>query len=210
MLISTESRDALWAASRDRNSSSVLRRAAFESLLLGEPADVAEVLKSALADFDPRIGLWALRQSGVLAQPDQRLVLLKVALVASHAAVRRTALGLYAALRPDELAEALRAALFDASRGVRSAAAFQLEHSCGESALPAWRAAVTDSERRRRDIALLALCELGTAKTLRTQQPTSRDGMRSLAPAFCEDSCEYDPPNWSRCSRQHYSTGPSS
>jgi hypothetical protein len=147
-------------AVRDPGNSSELRRAAYE-FLVGEPLDLPEVLESAVADSDPRIGLWALDRVHELPDLEQRARLLRFALAAHHAAVRRSALRLYAVEGADDRAEVLRAALFDASRGVRGLAAFELKRSHDEDALATWRAAIESTDRNRSDVAMMALCEFG-------------------------------------------------
>jgi len=163
-LCAIESQEALWKTARDRSNSSQLRRSAFEYLMLGEPTNVPQVLTSALADPDPRVGLWALAQTKGLALTEHRHGLLKVALVAKHAAVRRVALRQYASLNTDDCNQTLRTALFDPARGVRNFAAFELEQGHGESALPIWRAALDEPRRYLPEVAAIALCESGEQK----------------------------------------------
>ena len=160
ILATSAGREQLWLAVRDRGSSSELRQAAYE-FLISEPIALPEVLESAVADPDPRIGLWALDRMSGLPDLEQRRRLLKVALAADHAAVRRSALRLYAVEGANDRVEVLRAALFDVSRGVRGLAAFELKRSHDEDALAAWRAAIDSTDRKRSDIAMMALCELG-------------------------------------------------
>jgi hypothetical protein len=160
VLATPAGREQLWAAVRDRSGSSELRRAAYD-FLVGELRDLHEVLESAVADSDPRIGLWALERVRKLPGPEQRAHLLKIAIAADHAAVRRSALRLYADLDLGDREKELRAALFDASRGVRGFAAFELKRSCDEDALPIWRAAIASPDRKRSDVAMMALCESG-------------------------------------------------
>jgi len=156
--------EALWAAVRDPASSAELRRAVYESLTLGEPAKLPEVLAAAAGDADPRIGLWALDRVKALKDGEQHQRVLAAALSANHAAVRQAALRRYAADSGDAAnAHTLRAALFDVARGVRAFAAYELKRSHAEDALPAWRAAVESTDRRRSEVAVKALCEFGTA-----------------------------------------------
>jgi len=155
--------EALWTALRDPASSAELRRAAYEFLALGESGKLAEVLAAAAGDADPRIGLWALDRVQRLPDGEQSQRVLEVALRADHAAVRQTALRRYAATGAEEAADTLRAALFDVARGVRAFAAYELKRSHAEDALPAWRAAVESTDRRRSEVAVKALCEFGTA-----------------------------------------------
>jgi hypothetical protein len=96
-----------------------------------------------------------------LPRADERAHLLKIGMAADHAAVRRSALRLYAVSDRDDIQEQLRAALFDISRGVRGFAAFELKRSRDEDAVPIWRAAVLNPDRRHADVATMALCELG-------------------------------------------------
>jgi hypothetical protein len=160
-LKASESREALWTAARDLSNSSLLRRCAFEYLMLGEPGNVLQVVKSALADPDLRVGLWALAQIEGLNLAEERACLLKFALAAKHVAVRRTGLRQYASLKTDDCHQSLRAALFDSARGVRALAAFELKRTRGESALPIWRAASNHPQRRVSEVAIIALCESG-------------------------------------------------
>jgi hypothetical protein len=160
-ITASESREALWTAARNWSNSSLLRRCAFEYLMLGEPGTVLQVVRSALADPDPRVGLWALAQIEGLRSAKERACLLKFALAAKHAAVRRTALRRYVSLKTDDCVQSLRAALFDSARGVREVAAFELNGMAGESALPIWRAAILHPQRRVSEVAIMALCESG-------------------------------------------------
>ena len=160
-LEASDSREVLWTAARNRDHSSLLRRCAFEYLILGGPGDVLQVLRSALGDPDPRVGLWALAQVEGLESAEKRACLLKFALAAKHAAVRRTALRRYVSLKTDNCVQSLRAALFDPARGVREVAAFELKGMAAESALPIWRAAITHPKRRVSEVAIMALCESG-------------------------------------------------
>ena len=161
VLIAPAGREALWAAVRDPVSSSELRRAAFEFLELSETQDLAEVLSEAVADPDPRIGLWALGKAEERLNPGQRVDLLEIALAADHAAVRLTALRLYVAAGVGDRTQTLRASLFDVSRGVRGFAAFELKRAAREDPLPAWRLAIDGTDRRRSEVAMVALCEFG-------------------------------------------------
>jgi hypothetical protein len=161
VLMAPAGREALWAAVRDPVSSSELRRAAFEFLELSETPNLAEVLSEAVADPDPCIGLWALRQSEGRLTRGQHVDVLKIALAADHAAVRLTALRMHVAAGVDDCAQTLRAALFDVSRGVRGFAAFELKHAAGEDPLPGWRLAIDGADRRRSEVAMAALCEFG-------------------------------------------------
>lgn len=160
-ITASESREALWTAARNWSNSSLLRRCAFEYLMLGEPDMVFDVVRGALVDPDPRVGLWALAQIEGLRSAEKRARLLKFALAAKHAAVRRTALRRYVSLKTDDCVQSLRTALFDSARGVREVAAFELKGMTGESALPIWRAAILHPQRRASDVAIIALCESG-------------------------------------------------
>jgi hypothetical protein len=160
-LKAAECRHALWVAACDRSGSNLLRRCAFEYLMLGDPPSVSQVLESALADPDLRVGLWALAQLGGLAGAEERTRLLRLALDAKHSVVRRAALRQYASMNPDDCEHRLRAALFDSSRGVRAFAAFELKRTRGVSALPIWRSAVKHPDRDVSEVAILALCESG-------------------------------------------------
>ena len=173
-----DARETLRTAARDQSNSSLLRRAALEYWMLGDPGKVPQILESALADPDPRIGLWALAQSNGLREVEVRASLLNSALRARHAAVRRTALRQYATSNPNVGLVSLRAALFDPSRGVRSFAAFELNRRHGESALPIWRAALDDSRQRVSEVATLALCESGEREDV---ESIASDGMTRTA-----------------------------
>jgi hypothetical protein len=120
-----------------------------------------QVVRSALTDPDPRVGLWALAQIEGLKSAEERACVLKFALAAKHVAVRRAALRRYVSLKTDDCDQSLRAALFDSARGVREFATFELKRVCGESALPIWRAAITHPKRRVSEVAIMALCESG-------------------------------------------------
>jgi hypothetical protein len=161
-----ESRDALWMAARDLKNSSGMRRSAFDLLVPCDAAEIANVVECAIADPDSRMGLWALDQVEALDSADQRARLLKAAFRADHSSVRCDALRMYVRLKPADLAATLRAALFDRSRGVRSVAAFQLEHAVGEGALPIWRVAANHSGSQEADVAVFALCENGERQDL--------------------------------------------
>lgn len=160
-LQASDAREALWNAARDPNSSSLLRRSAFEYLARGDSGDVLQIWESALSDTDPRIGLWALAQTERLHAVEIRTRLLKRALIAKHAAVRRIALRQYARANEDDCVQRLRTALFDRARGVRAFAAFELDRVHGESALPIWRAAIDHRENQVSEVASIALCESG-------------------------------------------------
>jgi hypothetical protein len=160
-LQASDALEALRRAARDPNSSSLLRRSAFEYLMLGEPGNVPQILESALSDPDPRVGLWALAQSNGLHGVDIRVRLLKRGLIAKHAAVRRTALRQYVGANEDYCVQRLRTALFDRARGVRAFAAFELNRTHGQSALPIWRAAIDHRQHEISEVATVALCESG-------------------------------------------------
>ncbi len=147
-LKASESQEALWTAARDPANSSLLRRSAFEYLMLGDPGNLNQILNAALAVPDIRVGMWALAQTKGLPWADERARLLKSALAAKHAAVRLSALRQYATLN-------------DSARGVRALAAFELMRTCGENALPVWRAAINHPQRRVSEVAIMSLCESG-------------------------------------------------
>jgi hypothetical protein len=129
-LKASESQEALWTAARDPANSSLLRRSAFEYLMLGDPGNLNQILNTALAVPDIRVGMWALAQTKGLPWADERARLLKSALAARHAAVRLSALRQYVTLKADDLDQRLRIALFDSARGVRALAAFELMRTC--------------------------------------------------------------------------------
>lgn len=160
-LRATESRDILWAIARQPTGSRLLRRSAFEYLMQGEPAGISGVLAEALANSDPRFGLWVVAKSEGLLQSDERERFLHAALNARHAAVRREALRRFGATHPGDYVQKLRDALFDPARGVRTFAAFELNRTCGEHALSIWRAAAGGGDDRRSELAWRALCDSG-------------------------------------------------
>jgi len=155
-LLAPESRHALETEASDPSNPGLRRRLAFEYLIQGEPGHVPRLLNSALADRDVKLGLWALAQVESLDSLQERARLLAFALGTGHAAIRRNALRQYVGLGAQDSAQRLRAALFDSSRGVRMFAAFELQHTYNQSALPIWRAALSESE-----VALVSLCESG-------------------------------------------------
>jgi hypothetical protein len=163
-----------WRAERAmalENSNVEARRFALELILRADADTSAQALESAVRDSSPHIALWALAAASRLLEGEALRNLLRAAQRTRVARVRADALRRYVRANHSDAGDVLRIALFDPARAPRNVAAFELQRTFGEQALPQWRAAF--DQARSSAVVIAALAEHGED----VDEPRLRQGL---------------------------------
>jgi HEAT repeat protein len=139
-----------------------VRRASFALASFVPSANRSGFVAQAGTSRDPMIRLAAVRAASHLAEWPELRILLKRWLTDRFVPVRREALGRVLESFPEDVEDALAAALFDSNAGVRVPARFHLRARGTSNFTAIYRDGLETHDRRRRGSALLGLGETGT------------------------------------------------
>jgi HEAT repeat protein len=176
-----ESRDALLQGTKSADRQ--IRRMAFELAAEGGAQPVETLFKAALADNDPHIRLWAARDLAA-SMPDDALDVALEALEKDRImAVRREALELRLARRPESVKAKLLASLCDRSTGIRSFCQYHLRTRFQHDPVVDYRISI-DAKAAKLPYALAGLGEVGEPSDIARVEPfltDSRPRVRAAA-----------------------------